>query len=72
VDTSLDEDDVEITGEKSGSTAQEETTDVLPESSGTKKDKGKGKAVPEEPVFDLQEELECFICCFPLSLPSND
>lgn len=70
VDTSLDEDEVEITGEKSGSAAQENTTDMLPESSGTRdksKDKGKGNAV-EEPILDLQEELECFICCSPSSL----
>ena len=72
VDTSLDEDDVEITGEKSGSTVQEDTTDVLPESSGTNKDKGKEKAVPEEPILDLQEELECFICCISPSLPSSN
>jgi hypothetical protein len=68
VDTSLDEDDVEITGGKFGSTVHEDTTHMLPESSGTtgtKKDKGKGKAVLEEPepILDLQEELECFICC---------
>jgi hypothetical protein len=68
VDTSLDEDDVEITGEKFGSTVHKDTTDMLPESSGTsgpKMDKGKGKAVLEEPepILDLQEELECFICC---------
>jgi hypothetical protein len=68
VDTSLDEDDVEITGEKFGSTVHEDTTHMLPESSGTtgrKMDKGKGKAVVEEPepILDLQEELECIICC---------
>lgn len=37
----------------------------LGESSGTT-DKGKGKEVeipPAQPVLELQEELECFICC---------
>jgi len=73
VDTSLDEDEVEITGEKLQSAAREDTTDELPESSAaaavkeSSKDKGKGKAV-EEPIFDLQEELECFICCSLLFL----
>jgi hypothetical protein len=52
-DTLLD-DDVQLNDDK-----------PLGESSGTT-DKGKGKEVeilPAQPVLELQEELECFICC---------
>jgi hypothetical protein len=48
-----------------------ESTDVNPEpSSSSTPDKGKGKEIAK-PALDLQEELECFICCIPLLEMTN-
>jgi FHA domain len=61
-------DDVDLfTGEKSTSSESGQSREVSASSLGTSSssaDKGKGKEVMLEQFLDIQEELECFICCF--------
>jgi len=60
-------DDVDLfNGEKSTSSESDQSPRVSASSSGTSSvaDKGKGKGVMVEQFLDIQEELECFICCF--------
>lgn len=59
-------DDVDLfIAEKSTSSESDQSRDVSASSSGTGSpaDKGKGKEVMVEQFLDIQEELECFICC---------
>ena len=47
-----------------------EETGVVPEASGSTSPKGKGKEVAK-PSMDLQEDLECVICCTPIFEEAN-
>lgn len=66
----LVDDDVQYTGETSGSS--DNSPNFSASSSGTSSiDKGKGKEAGSQPILDLQEELECFICCLSVFWLSN-
>jgi len=69
-ETTLVDDEVQFTGESSRSNNNSPKSSLETPPS----DKGKGKEVYREPALDLQEELECFICCssFRGSLTNSD
>lgn len=67
-ETTLVDDEVQFTGESSRSNNNSPKSSLEASPS----DKGKGKEVYREPALDLQEELECFICCLCFSRLSDN
>jgi hypothetical protein len=72
-ENTLVDDDVLYAGEKTATIDNDNSMKFSASSSGTSSppDKGKGKEIISQSVLDLQEELECFICCLSFSDAAN-